>query len=232
MSWRLTNFDEHGQCCANRVQVFAHVHHQFVYISPNRRGFEFAFMVVGNKRRVFKFTHLYMLSDRMPNTEKGFSEIADTKQHRPYLKVVFKRDDGRVNRLVRKFGKFIQAVQKYREVGREQLELLRKVFEVELIQFYPPRRAPTATFQRSAQFGEPAPRKFATAHQRLPLQAQDFSRVQVCRVLAEKEGYLGEAIAELEYGSEDGDGAPKLPGCVDAGTQLVETSTSWPCEQA
>lgn len=151
---------------------------------------------------------------------------------RLYLKVVFKRDDGRINRLVRKFRKFIQAVQKYREVGREQLELLRKVFEVELIQLHPPRRAPTAAFQRNAQSGEPAPRKLAPAHQRLPLQAQDFARVQVCRVLTEKEGYLGEAIAELEYGSEDGDGASKLPSCVDAGTQLVETSTSWPCEQA
>jgi len=143
---------------------------------------------------------------------------------RLYFEVVFKCDDGRVYCLVRKLRKFVQGVQKRREVRRKQLELLGKVFKVELIELHAP-RAPTP-FQRGAQSGEPAPRKFAPTHQRLPLPAQDLARVQVRRILTEQEGYLGEAIAELEYGGEDGDRAAKLPGCVDARTQLVETSSS------
>ena len=146
----------------------------------------------------------------------------------PYLEVVFKRDDGCFYRLVGKFREFIEAAQKRREVRCEQLELLRKVLKVELVEFHAP-ITPTA-FQRIAQSGEPAPAsgKLAPAHQGVPLRTQNLAWVQVRRVLTEQKGDLGEAIAELEYGGKDGDGASELPGCVDAGPQLV--GTSWSCE--
>ena len=148
----------------------------------------------------------------------------------PYLEVVFERNDGCIYCLVCEFREFTKAIQKCREIRRKQLELLWEVLEVELIEFHASRTS--TTFQRIAQSGEPAPAsgKRAPAHQRVPLGTQNLAWVQVRRVLTEKKRNLSEAIAELEYGGEDGDRASKLPGCVDAGPQLVRTSSS--CEQS
>lgn len=43
--WPPTNFDEHGQCRADRVKMFAHIYHQLVQVSPNRRGLKLAFVM-------------------------------------------------------------------------------------------------------------------------------------------------------------------------------------------
>jgi hypothetical protein len=84
-----------------------------------------------------------------PNTEK-VKAVKRNPWHRTtdglYFEVVFKRDDGRIYCLIHEFRKFIQAIQKRREIRGEEFELLWEVFKVELVELHAPWRAPT-TFQ-------------------------------------------------------------------------------------